>query len=158
MRIAAACALGVLAVAACETGEATTGIVFLDPSSESLVGRWAGVEEIGGERGVAVRFPVTLSLGADRRFVLRTVGFEVSDGADARFCAGVFRLEGNLLEFFPDAACRALPIARFVVGRSFPDGLTLEGSTGRGGGNPEFRGVDVRVRIVVERDREDASG
>lgn len=159
-------ALLVLALAACEAGDVPEGIVFLDPKAEELAGLWTGSEEITGTGDVASNFgrgdrneagfsfPVSLVLRVDRTFVLRSFNFPTSGNGEAeRLCEGVFRARDRTLEFFPNTACRALPLNRYTIGRFFPDGLLLEARTGAAlpvSGAEEVG--DIRVRIRVERD------
>lgn len=132
-------------------GEGPEGIVIGDPVEHELAGLWTGTEAITTQGDASSRvqddgfqFAVSLMLEKDRRFTLRTFDFPV-DGGEGRLCKGVYRATGRDLEFFPDSFCRALPLHRYTVGRSFPDGLTLEARSG------VSSGADIRVRILVER-------
>lgn len=142
---------------ACDDGDHPEGWMFLAPGSEELAGLWTGQAVIAGSTtgGVGssgelggVRFPISLDLHRNREFTLRTVGYPVSgSNTEARTCTGVYRVSARQLEFFPNAACRALPLYRYTIGRYAPDGLTLRGEAqGTGFGN--------RVEIDVERTRE----
>jgi len=159
-----ALALSVFGLTACDGDDTPEGILFFDPLPEQLVGLWTGIEEIttrgdrvlgpGGTGQGGFSFPVALELTKDRGFTLRSFGFPVGgNGGGDSFCAGVFRAEGQTIEFFPNSACRALPLNRFTIGRFFPDGLVLEAETGHAlPGTASSAAADIRVMIRVERD------
>lgn len=149
-----------LAAAACEVGDG--GLLVGGVSGPaSLVGVWTGTEEITGADDIGevpvgsieegVRFPVSLRLTAKGRFTLRVFGFPVAAGTESRVCRGVYEGEGRTLVFFPDTTCRPLPLSRYVIGRTLPDGLTLEARTEREATGKEPVG-DIRVFIDVQRD------
>ncbi|HLU25175.1 MAG TPA: hypothetical protein VKZ58_05670 [Longimicrobiales bacterium] len=133
---------------------------------KALIGLWTGTEEIleskdvfssapgGSSTGPGFAFPVALRLEPFGRFTLWTFNFPVDgDGSRDRFCEGVFALHGRVIEFFPDRACRALPLSRFRQVRGFPDALVLEAESGPGGiRKPDTDVVSIRVRLTLRRD------
>jgi len=134
------------------------GVLVFGLDEEDLAGVWVGVEEITGTGdavaapGHGFSFPVALELEADGEFVLRSFGFPVEEAGGDRVCRGIFRVDGSTMRFFPNDLCRALPLNRYTIGRSAPDGLILEASTLQAMGEPDAGGADIRVRIRVERD------
>lgn len=157
--IVAACAALLIGVAGCE--EDPDGILIGGGSERgALAGFWTGTAEITTEddevRAVArefekgVRFRVALRLRRGGGFTLRVFNYPVSRQTSRRVCTGVWEREGRILEFFPNAVCRALPLSRYVIGRQLPDGLTLEANTRR---RPHEREpADIRVFMRLERD------
>src|SRR5690606_23766624 len=145
MRTTGAVVLGIalcLAGAGCDEHEITPFTPLAGFEPDALDGLWTGRAEItsveragtgSGPGGVqdGFAFPVALELDRDRRFVLRSFGYPAAGAPreDARFCGGVFAVDGNAIEFFPDAVCPALPLHRYTIGRSFPRGLHLEART-----------------------------
>jgi len=169
MRTTGAVVLGIalcLAGAGCDEHEITPFTPLAGFEPDALDGLWTGRAEItsveragtgSGPGGVqdGFAFPVALELDRDRRFVLRSFGYPAAGAPreDARFCRGVFAVDGNALEFFPDDVCPALPLHRYTIGRSFPGGLHLEART-----RPLLPGqffgdaASIRVRFDLERE------
>lgn len=154
--------IGVLACVAGACEHDGTGLLVGGAGPATVVGLWTGTEEITGETDIrggpvgameeGIRFPVALKLSKHRRFTLRVSRFPVSGGgSEDRTCRGVWERDGRTLALFPDSACRALPFAEYVIGRSLPDGMTLEASSGRtatGGVQPG----NIRVVFALDRD------
>ena len=152
--------------AGCDERDGDLFILPVRIGARGLAGLWTGHAEITSvedaprptlagatQRGFA--FPVALELRADRVFTLRSFGYPIvgASAEDERFCSGVFALEGNRIEFFPDDVCPALPLHRFTIGGWFPDGLELVAAT-----RPALPGqvfgdeASVRVRFRLQRD------
>lgn len=133
-------------------------VVFDEPTHELLEGRWSGMTEItsaddiGTDRsnnGRGFVFPVVLDLRKGGRFTLVTSNYPASYTDDAsRTCQGTWQRSGQTLELFSFEACRALPVARYTMGRTLPDGLTLEASTRSA---PTYTPANIRVSIRLER-------
>ncbi|MFW6202033.1 MAG: hypothetical protein ACOC8B_05615 [Gemmatimonadota bacterium] len=150
-----------LLVAGCELDDGGGLLVTSPGGATDVVGLWTGVESIAGMDGFegvdvgsieeGIRFAVALRLAADGRFTLHAFDFPAAAGSERRVCTGIYDRDGRTLKFFPDAVCRPLPLSRYTIGRTAPDGLTLEASTARtpGGGEPVG---DIRVRFELERD------
>lgn len=154
------CCAAIAALPACDDeGEAL--LVLVGPSSRALRGVWTGFARIsdvppaiGGATltgSTTVTFPVALDLGHDDRFVLRTVGFATSSGQldGDRTCAGLYALRGRYIEFFPNEACRALPLHRYTIGGAVPGGLVLTSVPFFG---PEWP-REPRIEVVMRLDR-----
>jgi len=119
----------------------------------ALVGTWTGTaeittaEDIGPQDGTV--FPVLLDLDKDGRFELITSNYPASfTDPSRRVCFGFWEREGATLELFPVEACRALPFARYTIGRTFPDGLTLDASTAT---SPVHTPGSIRIRMRLDR-------
>lgn len=148
-----------LGVAGCEEGADTAPLVVV-PRGGDLVGMWTGTEEVTGATDVVsgvdggieegVKFRVALRLRSDRAFRLWVSNFPVAGQTESRVCEGVYDLDGNILEFFPESVCRALPLSRFSIGRAFPDELTLDARTNRT--TRTSTTGSVRVFMRLERD------
>lgn len=146
--------LGVLA--GCEPG---SELIFGESNPGDVVGFWVGEEEITtaedpgsgatlGQQGFS--FPIALQLRSDGRFRLTTTNFPAEYGNEAsRRCDGVYDRTGRSIEFFADRACRALPLARYTLGRTLPRGLTLNASTAS---LTAFSPATIRVRIRLSRE------
>lgn len=153
-------ALGV-AVSGCDDDDVIGRVVVVGALEKELVGVWSGFAQISGSptalSGLAeptsteFTFPVALELGFGGDFVLRTVSFSTNTGqADGnRTCVGLFTLHGGFIEFFPNVACRALPVHRFRLGPAFGPSLVLESVSGLGFGQPQ----PFPLRVVMRLDR-----
>lgn len=145
----------VLPLAACD--EKPDTIFFEEPSRDRLEGVWAGIEEITTDGDVAwnstystygggFSFAVVLTLDEDGFFSLTTSNFSTSfERASDRTCAGVFTHASGSLQFFPNEACRALPLRRFTIGRILDDGIALEARQ-----LDSFASIRVRFRLERE--------
>jgi hypothetical protein len=113
-------------------------IIFEEPSSDRITGVWSGIEEITANDDITsnIAFPGTGAGGFSfpviiqfdgRNFTLITSGYATSSFDDrARTCSGVFTRSGTSIQFFPVQECRALPMNKFTVGRTLPNGMSLE--------------------------------
>ena len=103
----------------------------------------------GPSRGYS--FPVVLTLRADGTFRLFTANLPVSYFSDEdRDCEGVFTRRNSSVQFFPDEACRALPLSSYAVGRVLPFGLTLQASTANTG---QYSAASIgKVQLRLDRD------
>lgn len=133
---------------------------------KALIGLWTGTEEITGVEdvlssvpggsltGTGFAFPVALRLEPFGKFTLWTFSFPTAgDTSRDRFCEGVFAIHGRVIEFFPDRACRALPLSRFRFVQGFPDAMVLEAeSRPRGIRTPDTELASIRVRLSLRRD------
>lgn len=151
--------------AGCEERDRNPFVISGGVGPGRLEGLWTGSAEItAAERttpmiGTSVQdgfaFPVSLELGFDRRFTLRSFGYPTSGSPneDRRFCSGVYAVRGNAIEFFPNDVCPALPLFRYNMGRSFPSGLELEARTRPGlPGQVYNEATSVRVHFHLRRD------
>lgn len=130
-------------------------VVFEEPTQEQLEGRWSGTTEITaandiGSTGRGIVFPVVLDLRKGGRFNLVTSNYPTSYTDESlRTCEGTWVRRGAMLELFSFEACRALPVSRYAVGRTLPDGLTLDASTQTA---PTYTPASIRVSIRLVRD------
>jgi hypothetical protein len=130
--------ISLLALAAVLTAcdDKPTHVFFQSPSEANLLGTWVGTaeittaEDIGNNIGApsdrGFSFPVVITFGAGHRFTLLTSGYP-TDFEDAydRTCRGAYTHNSRSLSFFPEEACRALPMTTYTVGRVLPAGITL---------------------------------
>jgi hypothetical protein len=150
--------LPVLAVFTVACGEEPTHVFIEFPSFEQLTGTFVGTAEITTNNDISwntvfgqaggFAFPVVIQFdGVTRIFVLRTANFATSfNNEESRTCTGIFTKDNSTIEFFPDRLCRALPLTKFTIGRTLPDGITLEATTGAAI-NQSASFVDLRVRF-----------
>jgi hypothetical protein len=148
-------------IAACEVDP--THVFFQSPSDANLVGSWTGMEEIttaednagnvGSPADRGFSFPIVLNLDGSGRFTLFTSGYPTPfDNPEDRSCGGVYtRTDSRSITFFPDAACRALPMSKFTLGRVAPTGITLEARS-TAVNNPAANYLTMRVFIRLDRD------
>ena len=127
------------AVLACDDDN-EFGLVTGGATAGNLDGLWFGVEEIttaedpglntGSPADRGFVFPVLLDLRRNGRFELVTSGFQVSfDDESERSCRGVYVRQGHTISFFPEQACRALPLVKYSVGSVAPRGITLQANS-----------------------------
>jgi hypothetical protein len=150
--------LAVSVVVACDDRPTHVFVEF--PSFEQLTGTFVGTGEITNDTDISwnptygqaggFAFPVVIQFdGLNRTFVLRTANFSTSfNNEEDRICAGIFTKDSNTIEFFPNQLCRALPLTKFTIGRTLPDGLNLDARTGPAI-NQSQSFVDMRVRYVL---------
>ena len=136
---------------------------FQAPTDESLIGSWSGFEEIttaednagnvGSPADRGYSFPVVLNLEAGGRFTLFTSGYPTSfSNPDDRSCSGAYtRNDSRSITFFANESCRALPMAKFTIGRVAPAGITLE-SRSTAVNNPAANYLTMRVFFRLDRD------
>ena len=149
--------LAVLTFAACDDKPTHVFVEF--PSEAQLSGAWVGMGEIttdddlawnttyGDTRGVS--FPVVIQFSEDNNFTLRTSGYATSyNNEEARTCSGFFAKTNASIEFFPNSLCRALPLTQFTIGRTLPNGISLESRTGSAiNSSSSFMNLRVRFRL-----------
>jgi hypothetical protein len=121
-------------LAACD--DKPTLIFFETPSEASLIGTWVGTAEITSAEDISnnigapsdrgFNFPVVISFDDRNRFTLITSGYPTNfqDQTD-RTCSGAYTRNSRSISFFPVAACRALPMSTYTIGRVLPNGITL---------------------------------
>jgi hypothetical protein len=138
-------ALAALTLAGCD--EKPSHVFFAEPSDARLEGSWVGVEEIQTmQDNNRFSFPILLQLDGNGRFTLFTTNYPASfDSETDRTCSGAYARSSNTLTFFPNQACRALPLTVFTLGRVLPGGVTLEART-----YTSF--ASIRVFMRLERD------
>lgn len=151
----------VAGLVACE--DKPTHVFFESPSDENLVGTWVGTIEItttndvgynyGSPADRGFNFPVVIDLNDHGGFTLITSGYPTSfDNGSDRTCRGAYtRIDSRSLSFFPAAACRALPMTKYTIGRVAPDGITLTANANVVG-NPSASYLPMRVFMRLERD------
>jgi len=123
---------------------------------QSLVGTWTGTAEIttagdigSGSSSGGVVFPVLLELRKGGRFELIASNFPTAfSDPNERTCAGSWERRGTMLELFAFEACRALPFARYTIGRTLPDGITLDATTAT---SPVHTPGNIRATLRLER-------
>ena len=138
-------ALATLLLTACD--DEPTHVFFAEPSDARLEGTWTGIEEIQTMQDNNVfSFPILLTLDGSNRFTLFTTNYPASyDDENDRTCSGAYTRRSNTLTFFPNQACRALPLTQFTLGRVLPGGVTLEART-------YTSYASIRVLIRLDRD------
>jgi hypothetical protein len=134
--------LAALSLAACD--DEPTHVFFEAPSDARLEGAWVGVEEIQTMQDSNVfSFPVLLTLDGSNRFTLFTTNYPASfDDVNDRTCSGSYTRRSNTLTFFPNTACRALPLTEFTLGRVLQTGVTMEARS-----NTSFANIKVVIRL-----------
>jgi hypothetical protein len=148
-------------MAACDVDP--DAVFFQSPSDANLVGSWTGTEEIttaednsgnvGSPADRGHQFPIVLNLDATGRFTLFTSGYPTSfERPEDRSCSGTYaRSDSRSISFFPNESCRALPMTKFTIGRTLPDGITLEAKS-LAVNNPAASYLTMRVFIRLDRD------
>jgi hypothetical protein len=149
-----------LLIGACDVDP--THVFFQSPSDANLVGSWSGMEEIttaedisgnvGSPADRGHQFPIVLNLDASGRFTLFTSGYPTSfTRPEDRSCSGVYtRTDSRSISFLPNESCRALPMTKFTIGRTLPDGITLEAKS-TAVNNPAASYLTMRVFIRLDR-------
>ena len=141
-----------LALAACdvEAGRVTFGDI---PADTRLEGVWSGMTQIStAQDNSAFSFPVVLQLDRSDRFTLITANYPAAyDDQWDRTCSGIYTRSGNTITFYPRYSCRALPLSRYTLGRTLPDGITMEANTND---IPSSMGNYASIRVLMQLERE----
>jgi len=153
----------VLCLAAAACGTKPDRIIFEEPSGDRIVGVWSGVEEITTDNDITsnVAFPGTGAGGFSfpviiefqgSRFTLTTSNFATSSADEsARTCNGIFTRSGTSIQFFPAQQCRALPLNKYTVGRTLPEGMLLEARTNTSASSlASYASIHVRFNLDRE--------
>ena len=152
--------LGCVALFSLTACEDDGTLVLVGPGFKGLRGVWTGFSQVSDApaalsglsqpTSTTFTFPVALELSHDNRFVLRTVSFPTSSGQldGDRTCVGLFARQGRYIEFFPNDACRALPLHRYTIGGTLT-ALVLESVSGLGLGQPQT----PAIRVIMTLDR-----
>ena len=156
--------LAVLGLSACGDATAPTTVYNEEPSDARLTGAWSGTEEITTDNDITSNinfpgttaggfsFPVVITFDGGNRFTLFTSNYPASylDESD-RTCSGIYIRSNNTLQLFSTSDCRALPMTRYVMGRTLPDGISLEARTNTSG-DPMASYASVHVRFNLTQD------
>jgi hypothetical protein len=148
--------------AAC--GDVPNQVYLEEPSDSRLSGAWSGVEEITTDNDITSNinfpgttaggfsFPVVILFDGTNRFTLLTSNFPTSyDNESDRSCTGIYARSGSMLSLYPGSQCRALPMFKYTIGRTLPDGISLEARTNTSG-DPMASYASVHVRFNLTQD------
>lgn len=155
-------AFALVGLAAC--GPAPERVFFEEPSDARLSGVWSGTEEITTDNDITPNenfpgptaggfsFPVVVSFDTDGRFTLWVSNYSASFYNEGdRTCSGVYTHANASVQFYPSDQCRALPMSKYVLGRTLPAGITLEARTNTSG-DPMANYASVHVRFNLQRE------
>jgi hypothetical protein len=157
-------AVGILAALLGACGDVPTQVYLEQPSDNGLAGAWSGIEEITTDNDITSNinfpgttaggfsFPVVILFDGHGQFTLLTSNYPTSyQNEEDRSCRGVYTRSGSSLSLYPASQCRALPMYKYVLGRTLPDGITLEARTNTSG-DPmaSYASVHVRFNLTPE--------
>ena len=158
LSILAAC----VTLAAC--GPVPDRVFFEPPSDRQLSGVWSGTEEITTDNDITSNnnypgttaggfsFPVVISFDGNGRFTLYTANFPTSYRyEEERTCTGVYTHANSVLQLYSGTQCRALPVSKYMLGRSLPSGIRLEARTNTSG-DPMASYASVHVIFTLTRE------